>query len=286
MAERVLIFGANGQLGTALARVLAPRSAVTGLNRTAGDIADPAFAAAKVREVAPDLVVNATAYNAVERAGEEAELAYRSNALGPYYLARAARAARAQFIHVSTDYIFDGSKDTYAESDAPRPINVYGASKLAGETLVSIAHPGALIIRTSALFGTGAGKKNFVERMLERADGETVPVVADQRTVPTYAEDLAAGIGALLDAGAAPGTYHLTNAGSAIWAEFAREIFSQARRAVTVREVSTAESGTAIVRPRSTVLVSEKLPALGIVLPSWRDALGRYLSARTPGSHA
>jgi dTDP-4-dehydrorhamnose reductase len=266
--QKLLIFGASGQLGVALAARYSGEVEVTSLTHAAVDIGN----ADQVERA----ITDAAAYNAVERAGEEIDQAYHVNAFGPYLIARTAALKDIPFLHVSTDYVFDGVQGEYTESDVPSPLNVYGASKHAGEELVRLAHSQSYIVRTSALFG---GTASFVERMLEKKD--EVRVVSDQKTVPTYTGDLAEAIHALIEKAAPFGIYHLVNGGSATWEEFATAIFAAADRSVTVHAISTAESGTHIERPVSTVLKNEKGKVLGIVLPPWQDGLVRYLASRT-----
>ncbi|NNM84025.1 dTDP-4-dehydrorhamnose reductase [Candidatus Parcubacteria bacterium] len=278
--QTVAIFGAAGQLGTALLRVFTARAKVIGFDRTKVDITDRKAVASALKSAEPDIVINAAAYNNVERAEEEIERAYAVNTLAPFYLAREAARYDATYVHISTDYVFDGTAGPYSESAAPHPLNVYGASKLAGETLIRIAHPKHYLIRTSALFGSAAheSKKNFVQTMIEKGRvSDTVRVVGDQTTVPTSTHDLAGAIRELLDRKAPSGTYHIVNGGAGTWADFAEEIFRQAHMPTVVSRVSTETSGTHVQRPCESVLAVGKLNAIGITLPPWQDALQRYL---------
>jgi dTDP-4-dehydrorhamnose reductase len=224
----VLIAGAGGMLGTALQRVLtsvgawflAPGEAEFDI-ADAGAVGDvvTAFSA-----VAPGgLLVNAAAYTNVERAEDDSEVAYRVNEHGARVLAEAARAAGLGFVHVSTDFVFDGAKDgAYVESDTTNPLSVYGASKLAGERAVTEAYPGALIVRTAWVFG--AAGENFPVKILRAArSNPSLKVVTDECGSPTYTMDLAAGMLALADAGAS-GLNHLAGAGSCTRYELALEV--------------------------------------------------------------
>ncbi|OGZ05581.1 MAG: dTDP-4-dehydrorhamnose reductase [Candidatus Lloydbacteria bacterium RIFCSPHIGHO2_01_FULL_54_11] len=280
---RVLVVGRDGQLGHDLMRALSPAFVALGVDHAGLDITDRKATEKKVEEVKPDIVLNAAAYNKVEEAGRDPSRAYLVNALGPYHLAVAARAIGVPVLHVSTDYVFPGTKKSgYKEGDETHPLNVYGASKEAGERLVRIGNPDHWIVRTSALFGihAGGGKGyNFVTKMLSLAkEGGEVRVVADQFTAPTYTRDLADGIRELLAKEVPCGTYHLVNEGSATWHDFAREIFRRSGLRTKLTKTTTADSGTTIDRPKRSILKNKKLKALGIGLPPWEDALGRYLT--------
>ena len=283
---RILIFGACGQLGYDLVRALSPRYEVIGVDHTEVDIANALVVEQKVNKVKPDTVINAAAYNKVEDAEHNALLVYAVNAIGPYNIARATFALGIPMLHISTDYVFDGTKKGgYAEDDVAHPLNIYGASKEAGERLVRIGNPKHWIIRTSALFGlhSGGGKgnkkrHNFVTQMLMRGRVEKeLRVVSDQWTAPTYTLDLATGINALLLRKVPHGTYHLVNEGSATWFDFAKEIFHIANYSSKIKKISTENSGSRIDRPPRSVLKNIKLKKRGIVLPHWQDGLKRYM---------
>lgn len=288
---RLLIIGA-GQLGAALAR-LAPQdphwgaASVRLLDRAALDLADGQAIVGLLEALRPDMVINAAAYNRVDDAEAAPEQAFVANAIGPGRLARAATGIGARLVHVSTDYVFSGidtgdAPRPYREHDLPDPCSVYGASKLAGEHLVGAYAPGALIVRTSGVYGwrPPGGKTSFVEAILRQAAvGTPLQVVADQWVSPTYAADLARAILALarLDV---RGIVHATNDGSCSWFEFARAILEDARLAVPISPVPSRERPTAARRPSYSVLDNGRLRALGIAMPHWRDALARYLRER------
>jgi dTDP-4-dehydrorhamnose reductase len=280
---RALVAGAEGQLGQALVRLLGDRLAWAG-GRGALDVRDAASVSRVVEAARPDVVINATAYNKVDAAQTEPAEALAVNAEAPLHLARAARAAGALIVHVSTDYVFDGRRaEPYREEDPPNPLGAYGVSKLAGEMLVAGAAPDHLIVRTSGVFAAGGSKAkggSFVERILARArSGQPLRVVADQTFSPTYAPDLAAGLLALLEA-RVRGLVHLTNQGACTWHEMAVAALELAGVRVPVEAIRAEELGAAAPRPAYSVLDNARCRALGLPpLRHWRDALREMLAA-------
>ncbi|OJY69526.1 MAG: dTDP-4-dehydrorhamnose reductase [Sphingobium sp. 66-54] len=281
---KVLLTGASGQLGRALQATAPAGAALTALDRAALDIGDAVAVTARVRKVAPDLVINAAAYTAVDKAESDAEAARRVNAEAPGHLAAAAAKAGARFIHISTDFVFDGASGTpYRPAHPTAPLGVYGATKLAGERAVQGAHPGALIVRTAWVYGdTG---HNFVRTMLRlMAEREEVRVVADQIGTPTYAAGLARALWAL-DAAGATGVHHWTDSGAASWYDFAVAIQEEAltlgllARAVPIVPIATSDYPTPARRPAYSVLdKSAAIALVGAAAPHWRvhlrDMLG------------
>lgn len=255
---KVLVAGAGGQLGRALQanpaghEVIAPPE-------SAFDLLDGAAVQATIRAVAPDLVVNAAAYTAVDRAESERDRALAINATAAGALAEAARAVGAGFVHVSTDFIFDGeSPHPYPVDAAPRPLSVYGETKLLGEQAVRAAHADALIIRTAWVYA--AAGHNFMQTMLRlMREGREVRVVADQIGTPTHAASLARAIWALV-ADRATGTFHWTDAGVASWYDFAVAIGEEAleigllARPAAVVPIRTIDYPTPARRPAMSVL--------------------------------
>jgi dTDP-4-dehydrorhamnose reductase len=280
---RALVAGARGQLGQALCRLLGARLVWAG-GAEELDVRDAAAVRRLVREVRPDVVLNASAYNKVDGAETEPGLALAVNAEGPLHLARAAREAGALVVHVSSDYVFDGrAAEPYTEADAPNPIGAYGVSKLAGELLVASVTPDHLLVRTSAVFGAGGSRAkggSFVDRILARARaGEPLRVVADQVFSPTYAPDLARGLLALVEAGAR-GLVHLTNQGSCTWHEMATEALDIAGLRVPVEAIRAEELGAPARRPAYSVLANARYLSLGLTpLRPWREALREMLSS-------
>jgi dTDP-4-dehydrorhamnose reductase len=264
---RVFLAGSQGQLGAALLRARGDDVAWAG-GREALDVRDGDAVLRAVQAARPDVVINATAYNKVDAAEVETVEALAVNAAGPRHLARAARGAGAVVVHVSTDYVFDGTRRTpYTEHDPPRPLSAYGVSKLAGELMVAAAGAPFLIVRTSAVFAAGGSRGkggSFVERILARARaGEPLRVVDDQVLSPTYAPDLAAAILALLQAGAR-GLFHVTGADSTSWHRFAVTALRQAGVDAPVQPVKAKDFAAPAPRPAYSVLSNARYLALGL----------------------
>lgn len=257
-------------------------SSAVGCTHADVDVTDADAVSEVINRIKPAVVINTVAFHRSEECEKDPAKSYTVNALGAWNVAKAASGVGAVSVYVSTDYVFGNAKKEYGEGDMPEPLNVYGASKLAGEQLTAIANPKHYIIRTSALFGkykSGKGH-NFVTLMLSLVEkGGPISVVADQYTTPTYAGDLAVKIKELLEAKAPYGTYHVTNTGGVSWYGFAGEIFKAAGKQVDLRAVSVAGRSSTFVRPDSTVLISEKLAGAGIPpLRPWQDALREYLT--------
>lgn len=289
---RVAVVGATGQVGHDVVDAAGRRSGVTPVvvDRAVLDLDDPDGIPGALAPLDFDVLVNCAGFTAVDAAEAEAVAAFRRNAYGPEQLARACAAAGAQYVHLSTDYVFAGDADRpYRPDDAPGPINVYGASKLAGEALVRQAWGGgSLIVRTSSVFGlAGAARPggNFVETILRlSAERERLEVVADTRMAPTYSRDLASALLTLLDAGAPPGVYHVTNRGQASWHDFATAIIERAGRTTRVDPVSGADRPRPARRPRYSVLDTGATDALAGPLPTWEDGLTRYFAEAQRGA--
>ena len=279
-----LIAGAGGMLGTALQYVLAKRGIRLVAHGEADfDITDPVVVKRRVADFAESLaadergvLVNAAAFTDVERAEDEPALAYLVNEHGPVLLARAAVADGLAFVHLSTDYVYDGLKaGPYVETDEPDPISVYGTTKLAGDNSVFAEDSDALIVRTAWSFGPGG--VNFPVKILEAA--RTRPrlnVVDDEVGSPTYTRDLVAGIVALVDAGAT-GLFHLTGSGSCSRFEFAAEVLRLAGSTTPLTPVKSDAFPSKARRPHNSVLDCSKAAALGAALPEWRDSLAEYV---------
>ena len=269
---RYLITGADGMLGTELQSVLAGRD-VRALGRAALDITDADAVSAAVRDV--DVVVNAAAYTAVDRAEEHETEAYAVNATGPGNLAAAAAAHGARLVHVSTDYVFAGDAAAPYPEDAPiTPVNAYGRTKAAGERLVAERHPAPHIVRTAWLYG--AHGPNFVSTMLRLAgERKTVSVVTDQLGQPTWARDLARAIVSLLDAEAPAGVYHGTSSGETSWYGLAREAYALAGLDPDRVLPTTADAfPRPAPRPAYSVLGHGAWARAGLpAIRDWRDGL-------------
>jgi dTDP-4-dehydrorhamnose reductase len=281
---RIAVLGAAGQLGRDLCARL-PGEVIT-LTRTAIDLTRPENIPSAVAALGVDAFVNCAAYNLVDNAENDPETAFAVNSLGVRALAVACRTAKIKLIHFSTDYVFglDATSRPLTEYDPPGPVNVYGLSKLAGEYLVRSILPSALVIRTCGLYGVwGSGGKggNFVETMLRQAEqGKLLKVVDDQRCTPSYTVDVAEASAALIAAGAS-GIFHVTNAGSCTWYEFAAEIFSQCNLSLNLTRTSSAEYARPARRPSFSVLSTAKITStLNFTLRRWQDALAAYLAER------
>jgi dTDP-4-dehydrorhamnose reductase len=291
---RVLVTGADGQVGRALLEIFAESAEVIGCNRTSLDLTDTDRIREMVRSVAPDIIVNAGAYTAVDRAESERDLAFAINARAPGILAEEAQRAGALLIHYSTDYVFNGSKRTpWVEDDATDPLSVYGSTKLAGEEAIRSAGGRHLIFRTSWVYAPEG--KNFVLTMLRLGrERDSLNVVDDQIGAPTTAAELARSTHAIAAGilekrfGAAPswsGVYHMTCSGSVSWCGFARAIFERAQglldgKAPKVSPIATSDYPTPAKRPQNSVLSNDKLQrTFNVHLAPWQSALDEVLAA-------
>lgn len=292
----ILLLGKNGQVGSELQRALAPLGAVTALGRDAeqglcGDLEQPDALRETVRQLQPDVVVNAAAYTAVDSAEDEAERAEAVNARAPGVLAEEAARLNAWFVHYSTDYVFDGSGDRpWCEDDVPAPINVYGASKRAGEWAVHAAGAKHLVFRTQWVYA--AQGKNFIRTMLRLAsERDALQVIDDQFGAPTGAELIAdVTAHALRRVVAQPelgGTYHLAADGQTTWCGYARFVIAAARAAgwpvkvgdSAIAAVDSEAFPTTARRPRNSRLDTRRLrEAFDLALPDWRDGVERAVS--------
>ena len=282
---KILLTGPTGQVGWELAPRLGALGEVVALDRPALDLADgDAAIRARVRELRPDVIVNAAAYTAVDRAESEPELASAINGVAPGVLAEEAKRIDALLIHYSTDYVFDGAKaGPYTEEDAPNPLSVYGRTKLEGERAIQASGCRHLILRTSWVYASRG--HNFLLTMLRLgAERPELRVVDDQRGAPTWARDIADATVKLL---AAPptGLFHLTAAGETTWHGFTTEIFRRTALTPVVKPIHAAAYPTAARRPANSVLDTAKLRrATGIAIPPWTDRLAACLAELLAGS--
>lgn len=264
--------GAAGQLGQALPAALRGHDVVA-LTRGELDIADAASVAAALAAHRPQVVINAAAFNEVDRAESDPEAARRGNVIGPRVLAEATAAAGSVLAHVSTDYVFDGSGTRpYLESDPTGPRSVYGRSKLEGEEAVRAANPRHFVVRTAWLYAPEG--RNFPNTMRALAARGPVRVVDDQRGSPTYVPHLAAELARLV-ATREFGLYHLAGRGAATWYELARALFTALGSDAAVEPVASDAFPRPAPRPRYSVLGTER----GRVLPPWQDGLAEYVRA-------
>ncbi len=288
---KILLTGKTGQLGWELARTLAPLGELIAVDRQTLDLADAAAIAAAVRRLRPQLIVNAAAYTAVDRAQMEADAAYSINALAPEILAREARALGAAVVHFSTDYVFGGDKSgAYVESDRPAPRSVYGQSKFAGEQAVAASGAAHLIFRVSGVYS--ARGSNFLLTVLRLARSKPeLAVVDDQSGAPTWARMIAEATALVIArCGGSPqdlpgilgqrgGVYHLSATGRTSWHGFTEAIMREAGLRTPVRAITTGEYVASqrlapAPRPMNFLLSSAKLAEkFGIVLPDWKTGL-------------
>jgi dTDP-4-dehydrorhamnose reductase len=280
---RALVVGSLGQLGRELASRLGGELAWAG-GRDGLDVTDEPAVFAFLAQVKPDVVFNATAWNRVDAAEAEPERAFAVNAHAPRTLALAAADVGARLVHVSTDYVFDGlSARPYGEEDEPKPLSVYGTSKLEGERNVLASGSQHLVVRTSGVLGrAGSAQKggSFVSRILEQARaGKPLRVVADQSFAPTFADELADALIALARS-PARGLLHVTNAGSCSWYELAVASLREAGSAAPVAAIKAAELKLPARRPAFSVLDNSRYLSLGLTRPRrWQDALRDLVAA-------
>jgi dTDP-4-dehydrorhamnose reductase len=287
--HRLLVFGGTGQVGRAFAEIASPEGwEVTALGHGEADITDPGAIEHALRQYRPAAVVNAAAFTAVDKAEGERDLCMRVNCGGAGMLARAAAAAGAPLLHISTDYVFDGAKDgPWVEDDTARPLNAYGESKEAGERAVRENHPGHVIVRTSWVFG--AHGSNFVKTMLKLGEtSDELRIVADQHGRPTDAADLARALVAVAARikRSRPrdsyGTFHFAGSRATTWYGFAERIFEEAARrgakAPRIEPIPTSGYPTPAKRPANSVLDCSRIAAIyGVVPRPWPDGLSSCL---------
>ncbi len=279
---KLLVFGRTGQVATELARRLSKGTSATFLSRAEADLADPAACEAAVRAVRADAVINAAAWTAVDRAEAEEEAATVANGEAPAAIARACASRGVPLLHLSTDYVFDGSGEAPFRPDDPTaPLNAYGRSKLAGEVGVRAAGGRHLILRTSWV--VSAHGANFVKTMLRLGrERESLRVVADQTGGPTPAAAIAEAVlaaAAALHEGASGGTHHFAGAPDTTWADLARAVMAGAGLACRIEDIATEDYPTPARRPRNSRLDCESFTsAFGLPRPDWRAGLAGILA--------
>ena len=286
---RFLILGANGQLGIELQRAFHDNGQVIALGRADCDLSKPDSIRAAIENVHPDIILNAAAYTAVDRAESESDLAMSINGEAPGILASEAKKQKAVLIHYSTDYVFDGTKsEPWIEDDPTHPLNVYGATKLAGERNIQQVGGAFFIFRTSWVFSPHGS--NFLLTMLRLGqEREELRIVNDQRGAPTSALDLATATRRILERTPKDqieklaGIYHMSCAGETTWCDFAQTIFQKSHAVkpwASVIGIPSSEYPTPAVRPTHSVLSNSKLAEFfGIKLPGWETALNFTLSS-------
>lgn len=283
--KRILLIGSQGQVGQELQVILSQIGKVIGVGRDQLDLSQGEKLRQIIDEMKPNCIVNAAAYTAVDKAESELALANAINGIAPQIMAEEAQKLGATFLHISTDYVFDGQKNTpYLETDSTNPLGAYGSSKLIGEEAIQKVSGNSIILRTAWVYGT-FGKGNFVKTMLRVGkEREELKVVVDQVGCPTWSKDIADAITKLLNAETASGIYHFTNSGAVSWYDFAQAIFEEARQIgfpLNVKQVipiTTEQYPTPAKRPAYSVLSGQKItPLLGTYPPYWRDSLQQML---------
>ncbi len=283
--KRILLIGINGQVGQELKQTLAPLGEIIGLGRQQLDLSQSEKIPQAISEIKPEIIVNAAAYTAVDKAESETELANIINGIAPEIMALEAEKIGAKLVHISTDYVFNGEKNTpYLEEDPTNPLSIYGKTKLAGEERIQKNCHQYIILRTAWVYGN-YGKGNFVKTMLRLAkEREQLRVVVDQIGSPTWAKNIAETITNLLKNEATNGIYHFTNSGVASWYDFAIAIFEEAKQRgipLKIKEVApitTAEYPTPAHRPKYSVLSNKKVTEIaGKYAPHWRESLREML---------
>ena len=287
---RILVLGRSGQVGTALTQSLQGLGELIALDRAQLDLTNPDAIRTTLREIQPQIVINAAAYTAVDAAESDQAMAFQINAVAPRVMAEESERLGAALIHYSTDYVFDGGKQgAWMEDDATAPLSVYGHSKLAGEQAITDVGGTHLILRTSWVYGLHG--KNFLLTMLKLAESrDSLAIVDDQIGAPTWALTIADATSAIIrDAGepaqlaALSGIYHLCAGGHTSWFGFAQAIFSHAsvQRKPQLRPITTAEYPTPAQRPHNSILNTDKFRRSFGDLPTWDDALQTCLRMRS-----
>jgi dTDP-4-dehydrorhamnose reductase len=284
--SQILLTGVSGQVGAELQKTLLPLGKIITLNRQQLDLTQPQQISETIATIKPDIIVNAAAYTAVDRAESEVDLAMAINATAPEVIATAAAKISATVVHLSTDYVFDGRNYLpYTETDRTEPLGVYGRSKLLGEEAVRNICDRHIIIRTAWVYGC-RGHGNFIKTMLRLgAERTELKVVADQIGSPTWSYDLAVAIAQMLSRNLPRGTYHFTNSGVASWYDLAIAIFEEAKILgfpLTIERlvpITTADYPTPARRPAYSVLDKQKITQLlGQHPPHWRESLKAMLA--------
>ncbi|MHC0065197.1 dTDP-4-dehydrorhamnose reductase [Nostoc sp. UIC 10890] len=288
MTKSILLIGSNGQVGKELEQILSSYGDVISVARPIVDLAQPDNLRNFIRAKQPQIIINAAAYTAVDKAESEPELATAINATAPQILAQESQKLGAFLIHISTDYVFDGNGyRPYQETDATNPLSIYGKTKFAGEEAIRQTCAHHLILRTAWVYGN-FGKSNFVKTMLRLgAERQEIRVVADQIGSPTWAQDIAAVIAQTIPqlTPEISGTYHYTNSGVASWYDFAVAIVEEAQqlgfplKVERIVPITTVDYPTPASRPAYSVLACGKISAiLGTYPPHWRQRLRQMLT--------
>jgi len=280
---RVLVTGAAGQLGSVVVRTFADRQVVPHTSATL-DVTDAEAVRQVVGETTPDVIINCAAFNDVDGAELRPREALAVNTFALRNLARAAETSGARLVHYSTDFVFDGRTDRpYVETDPPAPQSTYAASKLMGEWF-ALEAPRALVLRVESLFGTGrdwAGRRGTLDAIVDRLEaGQTVKVFTDRVVSPSHIDDIAAATRHLLETEADGGIFHCVNSGQATWAAVAAEAARLLGVAPTLEPITMSQFTTRAMRPKFCAMNPGRLEAAGFPMPSWQEALARWLAVR------
>jgi dTDP-4-dehydrorhamnose reductase len=282
---RILVVGAAGHLGSAVVRHFAASADVTATTRRDLDVRERGAAQATVRRVRPDVVINCSAYTDVDRAEDEPLEALEVNAFAVKRLAAAARAARAAFVHFSTDFVFDGTADRpYTEEDEPNPRSIYACSKLIGEWFAREAGR-HYVLRVESVFGSlapsSSPRRTSIDRILDAIlEGREARVFVDRTVSPSYSADVARATQDLLERQAPDGLYHCVSSGSCSWEALAREAARLLNLEPRLALCRMADARLRAERPVYCALANGRLARAGVVMPTWQDALARYLRDR------
>ena len=279
---RVLIVGAAGQLGQAMAARLRSEHDVTAWTRQDIDLTRHQDAREAIGELAPEAIVNCASFNQVDAAEDDQTTALDVNAMVVGTLARAAAALDAVLMHYSTDFVFAGTASTpYAETDTPEPRSAYAQSKLIGEWLAADA-PKHYVLRVESLFG-GPHRRSSVDRIVDLVrSGQAAPVFVDRVVSPSFVADVAEASAFILRTQPAPGVYHCVNSGHATWLTVGQEIVKRLGGSdASLKPISVNDVKLRASRPQFAALSNEKLARAGFVMPAWQDAIGRYLASYT-----
>ncbi len=279
--SKILIIGADGQLAFDLGRTLRKKHKVFEARHKDFDVREASQVERFIKRVKPDVIINTAAFHNTEKCELDPKKSLAVNALGAYNVAKAANGVNASVFFMSSDYVFDGKKKHFTEGDTPNPLNIYGASKLAGEVLTRIANEKSYIVRTSAIFGEKISGKghNFITLMIQKAkDGEVIKVVNDEYSAITYSHDLAEKIGEFIEKKPFFGTYHITNKGFSSWYGFARGLLEIAGLKAKLTPISGKKRESNLIRPKYGCMRSVNLKKAGISeLRPWQEAVGEYL---------
>jgi dTDP-4-dehydrorhamnose reductase len=277
---KIAVIGSTGQLGTDLVKTFENGHEIIGLTHRDIEVTDY-NSCLVLKEHLPDIVINTAAFHKTDQCEEEPLKTFNVNAMGARNVAEVSREVEATAVFVSTDYVFDGSKnEPYTEKDVPSPINTYGISKLAGEYFTKL-NPKHYVVRIASVFGAaGASGKggNFVETMITKAKkGENISVVDDMWMSPTYTKDASLALKKIVESKLPSGTYHITNSGYCSWYQFAEAIFQITGLNPVLAPLKSEQLKMKAKRPRFSALRSTKLPRYGIEMQEWKEALRAYL---------